>query len=88
MFYQQCQLPALLFVCVLFVLFLLYVVVFLMNQSRTKGEGWSTENLFKPPSNYIAGRPKAALLFELFGDFSCDVLLYIVLLVIYNYRNR
>ena len=32
----QHQLPALLFVCVLFVLFLLFVVVFLVNQNRTK----------------------------------------------------
>ena len=38
------QLPALLFVCVLFVLFLLFVVLFLVNQSRTKGESWSTKN--------------------------------------------
>ena len=35
------QLPALLFGCVLF---LLYVDVYLENQSRTKGEGWSTTN--------------------------------------------
>ena len=35
----------------------------LRNQGRTKGEGWSTANLLKPPSNFIAGRPKAALLF-------------------------
>ena len=34
-----------------------------MNQSRSKGEGWSTANEFKPPSNFNAGRPKAALLF-------------------------
>ena len=31
------QLPALLFACILFVLFLLFVVVSLVNQSRTKG---------------------------------------------------
>ena len=35
------QLPALLFVCVLF---LLFVDVYLENQGRTKGEGWSTTN--------------------------------------------
>ena len=34
-----------------------------MNQGRTKGEGWSTTNQFKPPVIFIAGRPKAALLF-------------------------
>ena len=56
-----------------------------MNQGRTKGEGWSTA---KPTSNYIAGRPKAALLVWFFSDFRCGVLLFIVLLVIYKYRNR
>ena len=41
----------------------------LVNQRRTKGEGWSTANWFKPLSNFIAGRPKAALLFWFFGGF-------------------
>ena len=46
----QYQLPALLFVCVLFVLFCFVVrsCFFQENQSRTKGEGWSTANKFKP----------------------------------------
>ena len=39
----------------------------LMNQGRTKGEGWSTAYYLKPPSpspsNFIDGRPKVALLF-------------------------
>ena len=64
----QCQLPALLFVCALFVLLLLYLFC-LVNQSRTKGEGWSIADWFKYPSNFIAGRPKAALLFWFFGGF-------------------
>ena len=46
------QLPALLFACVLFVLFLLFEVVSPVNQGRTKGEGWSTTNYFKPPSYF------------------------------------
>ena len=54
-----------------------------MNQGRTKGEGWSTTNKFKPHSNFIAGRPKAALLFWFFGGFRCSVSLFIVMLVIY-----
>ena len=54
-----------------------------MNQGRTKGEGWSTTNYFKPPSNFIAGRPKAALLFWFFGGFRCGVPLFIVMLVVY-----
>ena len=53
--------------------------------------GWSTANQAKPPpphSNFIAGRPKVALLFWLFGDFRCGVPLLIVNLVIYEYKNR
>ena len=34
------------------------------------------------PSNFIAGRPKAALLFWFFSDFRNGVLLFIVILVI------
>ena len=41
-----------------------------------------------PPSNFIPGRPKAALLFWLFSDFRCGVPLFIVILVIYKYKNR
>ena len=54
-----------------------------MNQGRLKGEGWSTSNKFKPPSYFIAGRPKAALLNWFFGGFRCGVPLFIVMLVIY-----
>ena len=42
----------------------------------------------KAPSNYIAGRLRAAALFWFFGDFKCGMLLFFVLLVIYKYRNR
>ena len=45
----QFQLPTLLFVYVLFDLYLLFIVVCLVNQSRSKGEGCSTTNLLKPP---------------------------------------
>ena len=41
-----------------------------------------------PLSNFIAGRPKAALLFWFFGYFRCGVSLFIVIRVIYKYRNR
>ena len=54
-----------------------------MNQCRTKGEGWSTANKLKPHSNFIAGRPNAALLFLFFGGFRCGVPLFIVMLVVY-----
>ena len=40
----------------------------------------STANDFKPPSNFIAGRPKAALLFWFFGGFRCSVWLFVFLL--------
>ena len=56
-----------------------------MNQGRTKNEGWSTA---KSPSNFIAGGPKAALLFLLFSDFRCGVPLFIVIFVIHKYKNR
>ena len=54
-----------------------------MNQGGIKGEGWSTANWLKPPSNFIAGRPKAVLLLCFFGGFRCGVLLINVILVIY-----
>ena len=38
-----------------------------MNHRKIKGKGWATANWFKhspkSPSNFIAGHPKAALLF-------------------------
>ena len=39
------------------------------------------------PSNFIAGRPKAALLFWFFGDFRCGVLLFMAILVINKYKK-
>ena len=42
----------------------------------------------KPPSNFIAGRPKAAHLFWFFGDFRCGALLLMLFHVIYKYKNR
>ena len=59
-----------------------------MNQGRTKGEGWSITNKFKPPVIFIADRPKAAFLFWFFGDFRCGALLFMVIHVIYKYENR
>ena len=37
--------------------------------------------LVEAPSNFIAGRPKAALPFWVFGGFRCSVPLFIVMLV-------
>ena len=39
------------------------------------------------PVIFIAGRPKAALLFWFFGDFRCGALLFMVIHVIYKYKN-
>ena len=50
---------------------------------QNKGQGLVDCKLVEAPSNFIAGRPKAALLFWLFGDFRCGVLLFLVILVIY-----
>ena len=55
----------------------------LMNQGRTKGEGWSTKTSSNPQVIFIAGRPKAALLLWFFGDFRCGALLFVVIHVIY-----
>ena len=37
---------------------------------------------------FIAGRPKAALLLWFFGDFRFGALLFVVIHVIYKYKNR
>ena len=37
---------------------------------------------------FIAGRPKAALLFWFFRDFRCGALLFMVIHVIYKYKNK
>ena len=41
-----------------------------------------------PPVIFIAGGPKAALLFWFFGDFRCGALLFMVIHVIHNYKNK
>ena len=66
-----------------------------MNQSRSKGNGWSTANKYKhapPPShthlsNFIAGHPKVDLLFWVFGDFSCAVSYSNSCYILSNNRN-
>ena len=63
------------------------IIKSLKNKGRTKGEGCSTANKLKPPSDFIAGRSKAALLFWFFGDLRCCVLLSMVILVIFKYKN-
>ena len=55
---------------------------------QNPGRGLVDRKLVKappPPSNFIAGRPKEALLFWFFGDFRCGVPLFIVILAVYKY---
>ena len=56
--------------------------------NRTKGEGWSTASkLFEAylpsptPRIVFTGRPKAALLYSLFGGFRCCAWLFFVIVV-------
>ena len=86
----QCYLPTLLFVCILFVLFLLVKVVLSGEPKQNQGRGLVNRKLVQAPSptpsKFIAGRPKAALLCWFFSDFRCGVPLFIVILVIYKYK--
>ena len=85
----QFQLPALLLVCVLYVFFLLFVVVLSGEPRQNQGRGLvDHKSSSSPPVIFIAGRPKAALLFWFFGDFRCGALLFMVIHVIYKYKNR
>ena len=85
----QFELPALLLVCVLFVLFLLFVIVLSGEPRQKQGRGLVDRKLVQappppPPVIFIAGRPKAALLVWFFGDFRCGALLFMVIHVIYK----
>ena len=67
-----------------------FVVIVLFDEPRqNQGRGLVDRKLVKaPPQYFIAGRPKAALLFWFFGVFRCGVPLFIVMLVVYKYKNR
>ena len=52
-----------------------FVLIVLSDEPRqNQGRGLVDRKLVKAPSNFIAGRPKAALLFWFFGDFRCGAL--------------
>ena len=60
------------------------VLIVLSDESKqNQGRGLVDHKVVKAPSNFIAGRPKAALLFWFFGGFRCSVPLFIVMLVMY-----
>ena len=73
-----------------------FALIVLSDEPRqNQGRGLVDRKLVKarpppppPHSNFIDGRPKAALLIWFFGDFSCGVPLFIVILVMYKYKNR
>ena len=62
--------------------------MFFGEPKQKQGRGLVDHKQVQAPSNFIAGRPKAALSFWFFGDFRCGVSLFIVIHVIYKYRNR
>ena len=65
---------------------MLYICPNTEESKQNYGRGLFDRKLVEAPRNFIAGRPKAALLFLFFGDFRCGVPLFIVILVIYKYK--
>ena len=66
--------------------FRLYCIRFVFLEARARVGRPQTSS--SPPVIFIAGRPKAALLFWFFGDFRCGALLFMVIHVIYKYENK
>ena len=79
-------------VLVLWYMYDSFVVIVLSDEPmQNQGRGLVDRKLLKvpPPTSYfIAGRPKAALLFWFFSDFRCGALLFMVILVIYKNRSK
>ena len=63
------------------------VIVLSDEPMQNYGRGLVDRKLVEAPSNFIAGRPEAALLVWFFGDFKCRLPLFIVILVIYKYKK-
>ena len=55
---------------------------------QNQGRGLVDHKQVQAPSDFIAGRPKVALLFWFFDGFGCGVPLFIVIRAIYKYENR
>ena len=70
--------------------FIRFVFVLSGEPKQNQGRGLVDRKLVQAPhpSKFIAGRPKAALLFWFFGGLTFGVPLFIVILVIYKYKNR
>ena len=67
--------------CLCYIRFV-FVAVLSGEPKQNQVRGLVNRKLVPAPSNFIAGRPKAALLFWFFGGFRCGVPLFIVIFVI------
>ena len=65
-----------------------YISVFGFKLVELRARVGRPQTSSSPPVIFIAGRPKAALLFWFFGDFRCGALLFMVIHVIYKYKNK
>ena len=66
-----------------------FVVIVLSDEPRqNQGRGLVDRKLVKAPSNFIAGRPKAALLFWFFSDFRYGVPYSSLFLLYLNIKKR
>ena len=63
--------------------FIRFVFVLSGEPKQNQGRGLVDRKLVQAPSNFIAGRPEAALLFWFFGGFRCGDPLFVVNHVIY-----
>ena len=63
-------------------------VIEAFNSTSLRARVGRPQTSSSPPVIFIAGRPKAALLFWFFGDFRCGALLFMVIHVIYKYKNK
>ena len=68
----------------------MYLILYIntLNSNSDIVKGLNSDIVRSPPVILIAGHPKAALLFWFFGDFRCGALSFMVIHVIYKYRNR
>ena len=53
---------------------------------KDENTDWVFQTSWSPPVIFIAGRPKAALLFWFFGDFRCGALLFMVIHLYINIK--
>ena len=70
------------FVCVVYICFIW------RTKAELRARVGRPQTSSSPPVIFLAGRPKAALLFWFVGDFRCGALLFMVIHVIYKYKNR